>query len=87
MRMFEVRDPDGHALWFGQSYDNPVAAAPPGMLYQALPALPLDNVPAGVAHYRDALGFQVNYQQPDLGVMYRDAVTVTSRTPTPSTRS
>ncbi len=23
MRMFEIRDPDGHALWFGQSYDKP----------------------------------------------------------------
>src|SRR5712692_6193367 len=23
MRMFEIRDPDGHALWFGQSYNQP----------------------------------------------------------------
>jgi hypothetical protein len=23
IRMFEIRDPDGHALWFGQSYDRP----------------------------------------------------------------
>jgi catechol 2,3-dioxygenase-like lactoylglutathione lyase family enzyme len=23
MRMFEIRDPDGHTLWFGESYDKP----------------------------------------------------------------
>jgi len=76
MRMFEVRDPDGHTLWFGQSYQEPDAAVPRHMLRQIMPALPLDNVPARVAHYRDVLGFRVNYQQHDLGVMYRDAVTL-----------
>lgn len=74
MRMFEVRDPDGHILWFGQSYHHPDPAVPPHILRQIMPALPLDNVPAGVAHYRDVLGFGVNYQQHDLGVMDRDNV-------------
>jgi uncharacterized glyoxalase superfamily protein PhnB len=44
------------------------------MLRSIMPELPLDDVPAGVAYYRDVLGFQVNYQQHDLGVMDRDAV-------------
>jgi catechol 2,3-dioxygenase-like lactoylglutathione lyase family enzyme len=74
MRMFEVRDPDGHTLWFGQSYFRPDAAAASHMLQQIMPALPLDDVPAGIAHYRDVLGFHVNYQQQDLGVMDRDSV-------------
>lgn len=74
MRMFEVRDPDGHTLWFGQSYHVPDPAVAPHMLRQIMPALPLDNVPAGVTHYRDVLGFRVNYQQHDLGVMDRDNV-------------
>jgi catechol 2,3-dioxygenase-like lactoylglutathione lyase family enzyme len=76
MRVFEIRDPDGHTLWFGQSYDQPVPAAPPPMLLQALPALPFDDVPAAIAYYRDTLGFRINYQQDDLGVMDRDRITV-----------
>jgi catechol 2,3-dioxygenase-like lactoylglutathione lyase family enzyme len=76
MRMFAVRDPDQHVLWFGQSYNVPESPAPKHMLKQALPALPLSDVAAGVAHYRAALGFKINYQQDDLGVMYRDAVTL-----------
>jgi catechol 2,3-dioxygenase-like lactoylglutathione lyase family enzyme len=76
MRMFEVRDPDGHTLWFGQSYHVPDAASPAPLLEKALPELPLDDVAAGIAYYRDVLGFQVNYRQHDLGVMYRDAVTL-----------
>lgn len=81
MRMFEIRDPDGNVIWFGQSYhkrpDSPSRrpAQPPG-LRQALPELPFDNVPAAVAYYRDVLGFRINYQQDDLGVMDRDAITV-----------
>jgi catechol 2,3-dioxygenase-like lactoylglutathione lyase family enzyme len=74
MRMFEIRDPDGHTLWFGQSYDAPNAPVPQHMLRQIMPGLPLDDVPAGVAHYRDVLGFTVNYQQHDLGVMDCDDV-------------
>jgi predicted enzyme related to lactoylglutathione lyase len=43
-------------------------------LQQIMPELPLSDVPAGVAHYRDVLGFSVNYQQHDIGVMDRDEV-------------
>jgi uncharacterized glyoxalase superfamily protein PhnB len=43
---------------------------------QALPELPFDNVAAGVTYYRNVLGFRTNYQQDDLGVMYRDAITI-----------
>jgi catechol 2,3-dioxygenase-like lactoylglutathione lyase family enzyme len=74
MRVFQVTDPDGHTLWFGQSYDAPHASSQRRMLQQILPGLPLSDVPAGVAYYRDVLGFDVNYQQDDLGVMDRDNV-------------
>ena len=76
MQMFEIRDPDGHTLWFGQSYDVPHTPSPRRMLQKALPELPLDDVRAGVAYYRDVLGFRINYQQSDLGVMDRDHVTL-----------
>jgi len=81
MQMFEIRDPDGNVLWFGQSYhkdqDSPSRRdGQPQGLRQALPALPFDNVPVAVAYYRDVLGFHINYQQADLGVMDRDAITV-----------
>jgi catechol 2,3-dioxygenase-like lactoylglutathione lyase family enzyme len=76
MRMFAVHDPDQHVLWFGQSYNVPDSPVPTRMLEKALPALPLDDVAAGVAYYRDVLGFKINYQQHDLGVMDRDAVTL-----------
>jgi uncharacterized glyoxalase superfamily protein PhnB len=77
MRMFEIRDPDGHTLWFGQSFHQPSPGADSlKQLRRALPQLPLDDVSAGVAYYRDVLGFKVNYAQHDLGVMDRDAVTI-----------
>ncbi len=81
MRVFEIRDPDGNVLWFGQSYhvhqDSPSRRdGQPHGLRQALPALPFDDVPAAVAYFRDVLGFRINYQQADLGVMDRDAITV-----------
>jgi predicted enzyme related to lactoylglutathione lyase len=72
MRMFEVRDPDDNALWFGQSYAEPDASRPSRMVESIMPELPLDDVPGGVAYYRDVLGFDVNYQQHDIGVMDRD---------------
>lgn len=84
MRMFEIRDPDGHTLWFGQSYHEDDAPAPPRrMMEKALPELPLDDVAAGIAYYRDVLGFSINYAQDDLGVIYRDEVTLLliARTP------
>jgi catechol 2,3-dioxygenase-like lactoylglutathione lyase family enzyme len=74
MRMFAVRDPDEHTLWFGQSDDAPETPASRHMLRQIMPGLPLDDVFAGVAHYRDLLGFKVNYQQRDLAVMDRDDI-------------
>ena len=46
------------------------------MLQQIMPELPWSDVSAGVAHYRDVLGFRVNYQQHDIGVMDRDDVRV-----------
>jgi predicted enzyme related to lactoylglutathione lyase len=53
------------------------------MLEKALPGLPCNDVAAAVAHYREVLGFHSNYQQQDLGVMDRDAITVllVERTP------
>jgi len=75
MEMFEVRDPDGHTLWFGQSYNRPHAVSH-GLLEQALPELPFDDVAAAVTYYRDVLGFKINYQQHDVGVMDRDQVTI-----------
>jgi len=81
MRMFEIRDPDGNVLWFGQTYhthqDSPSRRdAQPQGLRQALPALPFDDVAGAVTYYRDVLGFRINYQQADLGVMDRDAITI-----------
>lgn len=74
MRMFEVRDPDGNTLWFGEPFGGPSAPVASRMLRKIMPELPVSDVAAGVAHYRDVLGFGVNYQQHDLGVMDRDGV-------------
>ena len=77
MRVFDIQDPDGHRLWFGQSFQQPSPAPDPlRQLRQILPELPLDDVPAGVAYYRDVLGFKINYAQHDLGVMDRDDITI-----------
>ena len=82
-RVFELEDPDGHILWFGQTYhvsDDSLATrhipGHLGQLREALPELPLTDVASGIAHYRDVLGFRINYAQDDLAVMYRDEVTV-----------
>jgi hypothetical protein len=75
MEMFEVRDPDGHVLWFGQSFHRP-SIETRGQLRKMLPAMPQSNVAAAIAHYRDVLGFTINYAQDDLGVMDRDSVTI-----------
>lgn len=72
IRMFEVRDPDGHVLWFGTSYAEPNAPRAEQSLRKIMPELPLTDVPAGVAYYRDVFGFTVNYAQHDIGVMDRD---------------
>lgn len=77
MRLFEIRDPDGHTVWFAQSFQAPEPKKDPArQLQQMLPELPLSDVPAGVAYYQKALGFRINYAQGDLGVMYRDDVTI-----------
>lgn len=80
MRLFEVRDPDGHVLWFGQSYHGETeprhTPAGQGQLREMLPHLPLGDVAAGVDYYQRMLGFFINYRQQDLAVMYRDSVTV-----------
>jgi catechol 2,3-dioxygenase-like lactoylglutathione lyase family enzyme len=86
-RVFEIRDPDGHTLWFGQSFHE--AGVPDsggfaeirvpagsGQLRQIIPELPLRHIPDGVAHYRDVLGFRVNYAQDNLGILDRDNVTI-----------
>ena len=44
------------------------------MLQKIMPEFPCDDVEAAVAHYRDVLGFKVNYAQHDIGVMDRDRV-------------
>jgi uncharacterized glyoxalase superfamily protein PhnB len=72
--VFEVRDPDGHVIWFGQSYHQKSPDRPRRMMSRIMPELPCDDVPAAVKHYRDVLGFGVNYEQEDLGVMDRDEV-------------
>jgi uncharacterized glyoxalase superfamily protein PhnB len=46
------------------------------MLTKIMPELPSDDVAAAIAYYRDVLGFRINYEQADLGVMDRDAVRV-----------
>jgi predicted enzyme related to lactoylglutathione lyase len=81
MRMFELRDPDGNIIWFGQTYhiDQDSPSLRDGQrkgIRQALPELPSDNVPAAVKYYCDVLGFSINYQQDDLGVLDRDAITI-----------
>jgi len=81
MQMFEIRDPDGNVLWFGQTYHQDQESpsrrgSQPQGIRLALPELPVDDVPAAVAYYRDILGFRINYQQHDLGVMDRDAITI-----------
>jgi catechol 2,3-dioxygenase-like lactoylglutathione lyase family enzyme len=83
MEMFEIRDPAFNILWFGESFDYPVPAAPPPQLQKALPELPCNNVKIAVAYYVNILGFGINYQQDDLAVLYRDEVTLLLHQRTP----
>ena len=76
MRMIEVRDPDGNTLWFGNGFGGPNKPVAQRVLRKVMPELPLTDVAAGVAHYRDVLGFEINYQQDDIGVMDRDGMRV-----------
>lgn len=77
LQVFQVVDPDGHTLWFGQSFQQPDAPKHPSrQLRQFLPELPLSDVAGGVTYYQQVLGFGINYAQDDFGVMYRDDVTL-----------
>jgi predicted enzyme related to lactoylglutathione lyase len=75
-RVFEIRDPDGNVIWFGQSFHQPDQPRSKGLLEKALPELPFNDVAAAIAYYVDVLGFSINYAQHDLGVMERDEVTI-----------
>jgi predicted enzyme related to lactoylglutathione lyase len=59
-----------------QSSDQPEVPARPAKLRKIMPELPLGDVAAGVAHYRDVLGFRINYAQHDIAVMDRDHVRI-----------
>ena len=74
MNVVELRDPDDHVLWFGHSFHTDHVPKGKGDLRQIMPGLPVADVPAGVAYYRDVLGFSVNYAQHDLAVLDRDSV-------------
>jgi len=45
-------------------------------MWKIMPELPVNDIPAAVAYYRDVLGFTINYAQHDIGVMDRDDVRV-----------
>jgi predicted enzyme related to lactoylglutathione lyase len=75
-RVFEVRDPDGHVIWFGQSYHQKSPDRPRRMMSRIMPELPCDDVAAAVKHYREVLGFSINHAQDEIGVMERDEVTL-----------
>lgn len=76
MEVFQVEDPDGHALWIGQSYEQPAAGTAAALLEKALPEFPCSDVGAASKYYCEVLGFRVNYEQDDIAVMYRDEVTI-----------
>jgi hypothetical protein len=48
-RIFEVRDPDGHIIWFGHSRQQSSLDRPRRMMSRVMPELPFDNVPAAVS--------------------------------------
>lgn len=74
MQMFAIRDPDGHTLWFGQSYHREHQPNPQRLLEKAIPNLPVRDVAAAAQYYKRVLGFKHNYQQEDLAVLDRDEV-------------
>ena len=76
IEMFHVRDPDGHLLLFGASFDRESLRNANSGPEKAIPEIPVDDVAAAVAHYRDVLGFRTNHAQPDLGVMDRAEIRV-----------
>ncbi len=42
-RVFEVRDPEGHVVWFGQSYHQKSPDRPPRMMSRVMPEFPFDS--------------------------------------------
>ena len=76
MEMFEVRDPDGNTLWFGQSFQQPDVERPSQMVEQFLPHFPVDDLSKAVRYYCDVLGFKINYADDNIAVMYRDKGTL-----------
>ena len=70
--VFEVRDPDGHVYWFGQTFAEAVEEKEPGQVREFLPELPVSDLAKAVAYYQDVLGFRVNYADQNIGVMFRD---------------
>lgn len=46
------------------------------MLQKIMPEFPLTNVEAGIAHYRDILGFSVKYTQHDIGDRRRSVLLI-----------
>lgn len=78
MSMFDLEDPDGHMLWFGQSFAEPPielhTPAGQGQCRVIMPSFPVSHVGKTATHYREVLGFSVNYQQDDLAVLDRDSV-------------
>ena len=68
LRVFQIHDPDGHTLWFGQSFQEPEPAPDPlRQCGKALPQLPFSDVSAAVAHYRavrDPEGNRITFGQP-----------------------
>lgn len=79
MEVMELTDPDGHRLWFGKSFHEnmPEAMHTPsgtGQMRQIMPVYPCSDVTTAVLYYQQVMGFGVNYQQDDLGVLDRDNV-------------
>lgn len=77
MEVFQVRDPDGHMLWFGQTYHQPDSPPDPSrQVQELLPEFTVTDIPAAIAYYENQLGFHINYARDDLGIMSRDGVTL-----------
>jgi len=51
IQVFEVRDPDGHVVWFGQSYQRDMPPRPARMVTKVMPELAFVDVAAAVRHY------------------------------------
>lgn len=72
MRMFEVRDPMGTRCGSRGRGGRAIRRGWRPGTWKALSESPGDNVGAAVKYHCEALGFRINYQQCDLGVMDRE---------------